>query len=76
MRAAKPACAVKALQKSILQYPGSAVHPAYIGNLGTAYGELGNASKMRDCLERALQIEEANYGPDNPFVAKMLGNLG
>eukprot|EP00971_Amphidinium_carterae_P143729 2847816-Amphidinium_carterae.1 len=76
MRASKPARAVEALQRAILRYPGSAVHPTYIGNLGTAYGALGNASKMRDYVERALQIQEAHYGPDHLEVTKTLNNLG
>eukprot|EP00971_Amphidinium_carterae_P169315 3354608-Amphidinium_carterae.1 len=45
-------------------------------NLGIAYGELGDASKKRDYLERALQIKEAHYGPDHPEVARPLVNLG
>eukprot|EP00971_Amphidinium_carterae_P249199 4946591-Amphidinium_carterae.1 len=45
-------------------------------NLGNAYGALGDASKQRDYLERALRIEEAHYGPDHPEVAKTVANLG
>eukprot|EP00971_Amphidinium_carterae_P297067 5901590-Amphidinium_carterae.1 len=45
-------------------------------NLGNAYGKLGDASKMRDYLERALRIKETHYGPDHPEVARPLANLG
>eukprot|EP00971_Amphidinium_carterae_P276034 5477545-Amphidinium_carterae.1 len=45
-------------------------------NLGNAYGQLGDASKKRDYLERALRIEEAHYSPDHPEVAITLTNLG
>eukprot|EP00971_Amphidinium_carterae_P303032 6021302-Amphidinium_carterae.1 len=47
-----------------------------LANLGTAYGAVGDASKMRDYLERALRILEAQYGPDHPHVAITLMNLG
>eukprot|EP00971_Amphidinium_carterae_P350770 6491731-Amphidinium_carterae.2 len=76
LRAAKPAGAVKALQKCVLTYPRSAGKPELIGNLGNAYGALGDASKQHDHLERALRIQEAHYGPDHPEVAKTLTNLG
>eukprot|EP00971_Amphidinium_carterae_P133502 2644220-Amphidinium_carterae.1 len=76
MQAAKPACAIKALQKGILRYPRYSREPAWMVSLGIAYGRLGDTSKKRDCLERALQIEEAQYGPDHPEVAITLVNLG
>eukprot|EP00971_Amphidinium_carterae_P303579 6032177-Amphidinium_carterae.1 len=50
-----------------------------LANLGAAYGSLGDASKMRDHLERALRMKESHYGPehpDGPEVAIMLANLG
>eukprot|EP00971_Amphidinium_carterae_P108347 2145209-Amphidinium_carterae.1 len=34
-------------------------------NLGNAYGHLGDHSKKRDFLEKALRIEEAHYGPEH-----------
>ena len=46
------------------------------GNLGNAYGDLGDHAKQRDMLERALAIEERAYGRDHPDVAITLGNLG
>eukprot|EP00971_Amphidinium_carterae_P169293 3354171-Amphidinium_carterae.1 len=76
LRATRPADAVAALQKSILRYPGHSMHPVWLGNLGHAYGALGDASKMRDYLERALWIQEALYGPDHPVLAQIVGNLG
>eukprot|EP00971_Amphidinium_carterae_P151316 3000068-Amphidinium_carterae.1 len=47
-----------------------------LGNLGNAYGELGDASKQRDHQERALLIFESHYGPEHPEVARTLTNLG
>eukprot|EP00971_Amphidinium_carterae_P015662 309140-Amphidinium_carterae.1 len=51
------------------------MQPAWMGNLGTVYGALGNASKRRDYSERALQIQE-RHSPDHPEVATTLMNLG
>eukprot|EP00971_Amphidinium_carterae_P142365 2820210-Amphidinium_carterae.1 len=76
MRAAKPACAVKALQESILRYPRHSMEPAWMGNMGIAYKNLGEASKSRDYLDRALRIGEPHYGPDHPELAITLANLG
>ncbi len=45
-------------------------------NLGNAYGDLGDAERQRDLLERALRIEERVYGPDHREVAITLTNLG
>eukprot|EP00971_Amphidinium_carterae_P227825 4518723-Amphidinium_carterae.1 len=45
-------------------------------NLGNAYGSLGDATKQRDCLERALRILESHYGPEHPEVAITLESLG
>eukprot|EP00971_Amphidinium_carterae_P136342 2701267-Amphidinium_carterae.1 len=75
-RAAKPAGAVKALQKSVVWHPKFAWHPALLANLGNAYGCLGDAFKHRDFLERALPVLERHYGQDHPEVAKTLANLG
>ena len=47
-----------------------------MGNLGNAYGDLGDASKKRDLLERALKIKEAYFGKDHKEVAITLMNLG
>eukprot|EP00971_Amphidinium_carterae_P162584 3223130-Amphidinium_carterae.1 len=76
LRATRPACAVAALQKSILRYPRRSMNPSWLGNLGNAYADLGDASKQRDYSERALRILEAHYGPDLPEVAKTVMNLG
>ena len=38
-------------------------------NLGNAYGDLGDAAKARDLLERALEIREGEYGRDHPKTA-------
>ena len=41
---------------------GPGLHAATLTNLGNAYGDLGYAAKQRDLLERALEIEEREYG--------------
>eukprot|EP00971_Amphidinium_carterae_P301567 5991497-Amphidinium_carterae.1 len=76
LRAAKPVCAIKALQKGVLTFPRCSADPEHMANLGNAYGALGEAKQQRDLLERALQIKELHYGPDHPEVAKTLTNLG
>ena len=45
-------------------------------NLGDAYRALGDSSKARDMLERALAIDERAYGRDHVQVAFSLGSLG
>ena len=45
-------------------------------NLGLAYGDLGNAEKARELLERALAMDERKYGPDHCKVAMNLANVG
>eukprot|EP00971_Amphidinium_carterae_P250100 4964872-Amphidinium_carterae.1 len=47
-----------------------------LANLGTACGQLGDASKMRDYLERSLRTLEAHYGPDHNIIAMKLRSLG
>ena len=37
-------------------------------NLGNAYGDLGDAARQRDLLERALRIKEREYGPEHREV--------
>eukprot|EP00971_Amphidinium_carterae_P049398 973402-Amphidinium_carterae.1 len=76
LHAAKPEGAVKALQKSVVWHPRHALQPAWLANLGSAYGDLGDAFKHRDFLERALPMQESHYGPEHPEVARALGNLG
>eukprot|EP00971_Amphidinium_carterae_P118191 2341574-Amphidinium_carterae.2 len=44
--------------------------------LGNAYGSLGDHTKQRNYLERALRIKESHYGPEHPEVAVTLNNLG
>ena len=41
-----------------------------------AHGNLGDAAKARDLLERALEIKELKYGRDHAKVAGTLVNLG
>ena len=44
-------------------------------NLGIAYGDLDDAQKKRDLLEKALRIKEREYGPEHQTVAITLDNL-
>eukprot|EP00971_Amphidinium_carterae_P080959 1601750-Amphidinium_carterae.1 len=76
LHAEKPDGAVKALQKSVVWHAEHALRPEWLANLGVAYGNLGDASKKRDYLERALRILESHYGPEHPVVAKTLASLG
>ena len=48
---------------------------ATLNNLGNAYGQLGNPSKQRDLLKRALAIFERACGRDHVDLAATLGNL-
>eukprot|EP00971_Amphidinium_carterae_P262516 5207253-Amphidinium_carterae.1 len=75
-RAAKPDGAVKAVQKSVVWFPQHALRPEWLASLGIAYGNLGDASRKRDYLERALRRFESRCGPEHPEVAKTLTNLG
>jgi hypothetical protein len=45
-----------------------------LGNLGDAYGALGDHAKKRKCVTRAVKIFEAAYGPDHPH-AKFYKNV-
>jgi hypothetical protein len=40
-----------------------------LGNLGNAYGNLGDQQKKKQLLERALAIKEQHYGSDHVNVA-------
>eukprot|EP00971_Amphidinium_carterae_P027385 539280-Amphidinium_carterae.1 len=75
-RAAKPDAEVKALQKSVAWHPKHARHSGWLHSLGNAYGSLGDYTKQRDYLERALRIKESHYGLEHPAVAQTLTNLG
>ena len=47
-----------------------------LASLGIAYGQLGDHTKKRDMLERALAINERAFGRDHTSVASTLTNLG
>ncbi len=46
-----------------------------LGNLGNAYGALGDAKQQKELLERALKIQEAHYGKEHSQVAVTLCGL-
>ena len=46
-----------------------------LNNLGNAYGDLGDAARQRDLLERALVIKERAFGRDHREVAITAFNL-
>eukprot|EP00971_Amphidinium_carterae_P202712 4022647-Amphidinium_carterae.1 len=75
-RSAKPDGQLKALQRSIQLFPKHAMRPAWLGSLGNTYAALGDYGKQRDCLETALRLKEAQYGPEHVEVAGTLNNLG
>merc|ERR1719473_2501610 len=45
-------------------------------NLGNSYGSLGDVEKKKELLERALAIQEREYGPGHREVATTLPILG
>jgi tetratricopeptide (TPR) repeat protein len=60
----------------VLSHPSATVAASMLGRLGVYLRSRAQFSSARDLLERALQIEEAAYGPDHPDVASTLSNLG
>ena len=40
-----------------------------VANLGNAYGDMGDAAKLRQLLERILAIEEREYGSFHCLIA-------
>ena len=40
-----------------------------LGNLGAAYGDLGDYAKKREYITRTVKIFEGAYGPDHPHAA-------
>ena len=64
-------------QKAVKICPWRAVSASILKCLGAAYGELGDVSKKRDLLEKALRIQESYLGyKDHPDLAETLVNLG
>ena len=58
---------------------GSSTHCRLLlgsGSPALSADELGRPDKARDLHERALRIEEPEYGPDHVEVARTLTNLG
>jgi eukaryotic-like serine/threonine-protein kinase len=47
-----------------------------LASIATVRRLAGEYARARDLQERALEIQEANYGPDHPVVASTLHNLG
>ena len=69
--------AVELLQEAVKVDPQrAAASVSMLISLGNAYGDLGDAAKQRDLLERALKIQEAYYRKDHKEVAITLTNLG
>ncbi|CAE7358286.1 nphp3 [Symbiodinium sp. CCMP2592] len=60
----------------VSMFTGGSVVGAALHNLGVAYGLCGNAVAERDHLEKALEIQEREFGPDHCDVATTLSNLG
>ena len=50
--------------------------PKILDALGVAYGELKDAPRMLEMLERALTIQERVYGEEHARIATTLTNLG
>ena len=47
-----------------------------LNNLGNVYGVLGDPTKQRKLLERAIEIQEKHHGEEHVEVAMTLTNLG
>ena len=47
-----------------------------ISNLGFLMKDQGHLKQARGYFERALEINEAAYGPDHPNVAGIVNSLG
>merc|ERR1712164_201547 len=47
-----------------------------LSHLGSALGSLGDYQKQKELLERALSIQEREYGPEHVRVAVTSGSLG
>ena len=75
-RIGKATDAVTLLHEALKVDPRRAATPSILRNLGKAYGDLGDAAKQRDLLDRALKIEEASFGEKHKDVAITLTNLG
>jgi hypothetical protein len=50
--------------------------PPPTSSRGCSIKDLGDAAGARPLIERALAIDEKTYGPEHPFVATSLSNLG
>jgi len=48
----------------------------YINMVGRAYDELGEYGRAKEYYEKALAIDEKEYGKEHPNVARDLNNLG
>jgi tetratricopeptide (TPR) repeat protein len=46
-----------------------------LANLDSAHGDLGDPAKQKELLERALAIQEREYGLEHPNVAATLTKL-
>ncbi len=49
--------------------------PYLLNALAALYRSAGQADRAMEALEDALELQEANLGPDNPRLADLLGNL-
>ena len=68
--------ALTLFQEAVKVDPRRATSASNLRNLGNAHGDLGDAAKQRDLLERALKIFEAYFGEDHTEVAITLESLG
>ena len=71
-----PTQASELCRKVLVLDPYWVVDPAFLTNLGNAEGDLGNAARMKELLERALKTREAFFGQSDAETAFILGSLG
>ena len=53
----------------------STTYAKALANLASAFSRVGDYVKKKELLERALSIQEREYGPEHVDVATTLGNL-
>merc|ERR1712110_380634 len=46
-----------------------------LSHVGSAYMDIGDYETMKDLCQKALDILEANHGPDNPQTAEARANM-
>ena len=73
LRAQNPDAALQALREAVELDPGDA---GFLEAAGLAAKKQGHLEEAEDFFRRALDVREETLGPDDPVVARTLGQLG